>query len=115
MGPSNPCGLPILGELYVRPLPPGSSFRWDVVGRRFEFRDETTGGWANGAAYVDPNDPPEKRFFAMPCGRGHVVMEPSSLCAKFVTGTTWTLDGITYNPPAFPTVSVGLGERLRCV
>jgi len=114
VGPANPCGLPVLGELYVRPLPAGASLRWDVVGRSVDYRDETTGGWTSGWAYIEPNDPPKQRFFAVPCGKGYVVMEPASLCATFVSGTTWTLDGISYNPPTYPTTSVSIGERLSC-
>jgi hypothetical protein len=114
IGASNPCGLPILGEIYVKPLPPGAALRWDVIGRNIEYRDHTTGGWAPGWSYTDPNDPPERRFYALPCGRGLVVMEPATLCAEFVSGTLWRLDGIDYNPPTYPTVTVRMGERISC-
>lgn len=110
----NPCGLPILGEIYVRPLPPDSQLRWDVVGRIVQFKDSSTGGWAPGWTYVEANDPPLQRFFSAGCGTAYVIMEPGSLCAHFVSGTTWTLDGLTFNPPAYPTVALSVGERLSC-
>jgi hypothetical protein len=110
----NPCGMPILGELYVRPLPPDSSMRWDVTGRTVEFRDASTGGWTPTWVYVDANDPPLRRFFAMPCGVGHVVLEPASMCLTYVSGTTYTLDGLTFNPPSYPTMTIALSERLSC-
>jgi hypothetical protein len=114
VGPGNPCGLPILGEVYIRPIPPSAAVRWDVVGRRIEYKDETTGGWASGGSMIDPNDPPEQRFFALPCGKGYIVMEPASYCATPNGGSSYTLDGITYNPPSYPTVSVSMGERMSC-
>jgi hypothetical protein len=111
----NPCGLPILGELYVRPLPPSTSLRWNVATREVEVRDAASGGFTAGWAYVEPNDPPRKRFFAVPCGKAHLVMEPSSACIENPTGTTWTLDEMTFNPPAFPTVvDIRLQERVSC-
>jgi hypothetical protein len=110
----NPCGLPILGEIYVRALPPYAQLRWDVVGRTVEVIDSTTGGWAPGWAYIDGNDPPIGRFFAAGCGKAYVIMEPATLCADFISGTTWTLDGLTFNPPAYPSVSLAVGERLSC-
>jgi hypothetical protein len=110
----NPCALPILGELYVRPLPPYAQLRWDVIGRTVEFLDSSTGGWAPGWAYIDGNDPPIQRFFAAGCGKAYLIMEPASLCADFISGTTWTLDGLTFNPPAYPSVTVAVGERLSC-
>jgi hypothetical protein len=106
--------MPILGELYVRPLPPSSAMRWDIAGRRVEFKDSTTSGWADTWVYVDANDPPQRRFFALPCGQAHLVMEPASMCATFVSGTTYTLDGLTFNPPAYPTVAIEMSERLSC-
>jgi hypothetical protein len=111
---NNPCGLQILGEIYVRPLPPSSALRWDVTGRQVEFRDPSTGGFTSGWAYIDANDPPRQKFFALPCGHHHLILEPASLCADFVSGTTWTLDGITYVTPTFPTTQILLSERMSC-
>lgn len=110
----NPCGLQVLGEVYVRALPPSASARWDVTGRVFEYRDVSTGGWVNGAAYLMPVDPPYRRFFALPCGVSQLVMEPASACAEEVDADTFTLDGVTFDPPRFPTVSMKLSERLSC-
>ncbi len=110
----NPCGLQIVGELYVRAMPAYSSLRWDVPGRVIEYRDHTTGGWTSGFFLIDLNDPPERRFFALPCGMSQLVMEPSSFCAAEVDPTEFTLDGVTYDPPRFPTVSIRIGERIGC-
>lgn len=111
---ANPCGMQILGELYVRPMPPSSSLRWDVTGRQVEFSDPATGGFTSGWAYTDANDADRPRFFALPCGHHHLVLEPASMCAELVSGTTYTLDGITFAPPVFPTTQVLLSERISC-
>ena len=111
----NPCGLPMLGELYVRPLPPSTTLRWNVVTRDVEVRDSTTGGFTSGWAYIEPNDPPHKRFFAVPCGKAHLVMEPASVCIDNPTGDTYTLDNLTFDPPGFPdVVDIRLQERISC-
>jgi hypothetical protein len=110
----NPCGLQVIGELYVRTLPPSSALRWDITGRTVEYRDASTGGWVSGWAYTNANDPPARRFFALPCGTSQLVMEPASMCAEEVDADTFTLDGITYDPPRFPTVSIRMSERIGC-
>lgn len=110
----NPCGLPILGELYVRPLPPSTTLRWDVAGRTVDVRDPGTGGFTSGWAYTEANDPPRRRFFAVPCGTAHLVMEPGTVCITNPSGTTWTNGDLTFNPPTFPTVDIRLQERVSC-
>jgi hypothetical protein len=110
----NPCGLQILGELYVRTMRPGAKLRWDVTGRTVEYMDHSTGGWVNGWAYIEANDPPNRKFFALPCGTHQLVMEPSSLCGEQNAADIFTLEGITYDPPVFPTVSIKLSERVNC-
>lgn len=111
----NPCGLRLLGEMYVRALPPYSSMRWDITGRTVEYSDHTTGGWVPGWAYTTANDPPTRKFFALSCGMSQLVMEPASMCAEEVDADTFTLDGTIYDPPRFPTVSIRMSERIGCV
>ena len=78
--PSELCGAPLLGELYVGSLPAYSELRYDVAGRKVQFRDAGSGGWINGFAYIGPNDPGVPRFFALGCGDFTTVVEPADLC-----------------------------------
>lgn len=113
----NPCGLPILGELYVRALPPSSFLRWDVAGRQIDYHDPTTGGWVPGWPYIDGNDPPLRRYFVLPCdGDHHLVLEPATLCIERigVTGNTFEWQGITFTDPHYPDVSLTTVERVSC-
>ena len=110
----NPCGLEILGEVYVRAMPPWSTLVWDVTGRRIQYRDVTTGGLTSGQAFIEANDTPNRRYFALPCGVAHLVMEPSSMCATDEGGGVWSLGGITFDPPTFPDVHITLQERVNC-
>ena len=83
----NPCGLEIVAEIYVRPLPPYAMLRWDVVGREVLYRDVTTGVFRPGYAFITPNDPPHKRFAALACGQAHLVVEPASFCGELDGGS----------------------------
>jgi hypothetical protein len=110
----NPCGLPVLGEVYVRPLPPWSTLLWDVVGRKVSYHDHTTAGYVAGWPYVAPNDRPLRRFFVLPCSQSHVIMEPGSLCLDPISGG-WTDGSLNYLDPHFPTATLSVGERIGCV
>jgi hypothetical protein len=109
----NPCALRLLGQVYVRPLPAWSEQTWDVLGRTMLFEDVTTGVPIETSAYIDANDPPYPRWFTTGCGLIHLVMEPASLCADW-DGTTYTWQGMEFDPPHFPDVSVRVGERTSC-
>jgi len=78
--PSELCGAPLLGELYVGSLPPYSELRYDVAARKVEFRDAGSGGWINGFAYIGPNEPGVPRFFALGCGDFTTIVEPADFC-----------------------------------
>ena len=110
----NPCGLHALGEIYVSLLPPWSELIWDVAGRTIRYRDGTTGDEVGGWAFVGGNDPPIPRYFTMPCGEVHIVMELASRCLQ-LDGVTW-YSGATPlgSVPHYPTVSVTLVERHGC-
>jgi hypothetical protein len=110
----NPCGLPILGELYTAPQPPYSTLVWDVAGRRVTYYDHSTGDDVGGWAFVGANDPPIPRFFALPCGTAHVVLEPASLCLT-EDGSDW-LSGTALlgTAPAYPTATLAVQERFGC-
>lgn len=107
----NPCGLAILGEIYVRPLPPWSSMVWDVAGRTVLYRDVTTGVLTETYAYLDENDPPIPRDFTLGCGHFHLVLEPGSLCGEWTLGQ-FTWNGIEFDDPHYPEVSLRLQERV---
>jgi hypothetical protein len=103
---NNTCGLPRLGEIYVAPLPPWSELVWDVAARDVLYYDHTTGGYVSGWAFVDANDPPLQRFFAVPCGQGLVVLEPASACLTF-SGGRYSYAGIDLGiSPEYPTTTV---------
>lgn len=109
-----PCGLPRLGEIYVAPLPPWSELVWDVAARDVLYYDHTTGGYVSGWAFVDANDPPLMRFFSIPCGTGHVILEPASACLSLVSAR-YKYFGIDLGTtPHFPTATVTVQERLGC-
>jgi hypothetical protein len=110
----NPCGLLRACEIYVRPLPPSSQLRWDIPGRRVEYRDPTTGVFVSGYPYLDANDPPIPRFGMSACGQHHLVIEPATLCIERIggTGNVFEFEGIIFNDPQFPDVEVILQERI---
>lgn len=111
----NPCGLPLLGEVYVAPLPPYSHMVWDVVGRRILYRDVSTGDFVESSAFIGANDPPIPRFFSVPCGAAHVVMEPGDFClVEDGLEYEWPKGDILFTDPHFPEMEITLGERLSC-
>ena len=110
----NPCGLEILGEVYVRPLPPYSSLAWDVAGRDIRFMSAGTGGFRSTTSYIEVNDPPAKRFFAVPCSMAHLVVEPATMCVDDLGSDAYEADGVTFTPPRLPTVTLALQERVSC-
>lgn len=111
---SNVCGLPRLGEIYVAPLPPYSELVWDVAARDVYYYDHSTGGYMSGWAFVDANDRPLSRFFTLPCGTGHVVLEPASVRLSIVSGQ-YVYNGIQLGAvPHFPTATVQIQERMGC-
>lgn len=114
IGSANPCGLPIAGEIYLRPLPPYSTLVWDVVGRQVRYRDVTTGIEVETAAYIDANDPPYRRQFALPCGTAHLILEPGDFCMSESIGVSFSWSTYTYLNPHFPNVTLELQERVGC-
>jgi hypothetical protein len=110
----NPCGLPIIGELYIVPLPPYSTLVWDVVGRDVRYYDYTTGAEVGGFAFIGANDLPIPRYFSLPCGTTHVVLEPANLCLQQVDGDWMSGDANLGTSPAFPTASLAVQERRGC-
>jgi hypothetical protein len=114
----NPCGLPLLGQLYVNPLPPASELVWDVVARQVIYRDPATGGDRGGWAFIGANDvdPTIPRFFALPCGKIHVVLELASRCIYEDPGSGNWYSGLTLlgAPPHYPAASLQLQERVGC-
>jgi hypothetical protein len=114
VGASNPCGLEVLGQIYVRALPPWSTMIWDVAGREIRYSDHTTGGPVTSSAYIEANDPPNRRFFAQGCAQAHLVVEPATLCATDLGSNTFEAGGITFVNPTFPTVTITTQERVSC-
>lgn len=112
--PNALCGLPRLGEVYVAPLPPWSELVWDVAARDVKYYDHSTGDYTSGWAFIDANDRPLPRFFPLPCGTGHVVLEPASACLSLVS-TRWMYNGLDLGTlPHYPTATVQIQERLGC-
>jgi hypothetical protein len=113
----NPCGLPILGEIYLQPLPPSSTLIWDVNRRRVLYHDPGTGTFVPGWAYVSANDHPYRRSFSLPCTSIHLVMEPANFCLDHFAGPPegWSDGSFNFYTPHFPAVTVSVGERLGCV
>ena len=113
-GVTDPCGLQILGEIYVRALRPGATFVWDVAARDVLYSDHSTGGFAPGWAYVDPNDPPERRWFALPCGQIVITVELATLCLEPLGGGAYS-DGIhTFTAPRYPSLTLEILPRFGC-
>lgn len=110
----NPCGLPVLGEIYIGPMSPWSELVWDVAGRDVRYADHTTGEFTTGWAFIDGNDPPYPRFFALPCGVGHIVIEPASACLEVDSGDYIYFGVNLGSAPAFPTPSLEIVERIGC-
>ena len=111
---TNPCGLQILGEVYVRALPAATTIIWDVAGRDIRLRDASTGTPVSSYVYIEPNDPPIRRSFALPCGTAHLVLEPATVCTEAQAGSAFEANGIVFDPPQFPTVTMELRERISC-
>jgi hypothetical protein len=115
VGPDNPCGLRVLGEVYIAPMPPHSELRWDVARREVEYVDAATGDWVSGYGFVDANDPPYQRFFTLPCHTAHIVVEPANWCID-VSGSNYVYGDITV-PTAnvhFPGLTLEILERTGC-
>lgn len=110
----NPCGLPLMAEIYIRSMPAYASFIWDIAGRTTYFRDVTTGEFVEGGPYIDANDPPVPRYSSLPCGKAWLVFEPGTFC---LTGSgPWTdpVSGLEFTTPTFPTTTVRMQERVGC-
>lgn len=93
--PEELCGAPLLGELYVAELPAYSELRYDVAGRRIEFRNPATGGWINGFAFIGPNDVGVPRFFAVGCGDYTTIVEPADFCLNSAPADTFQFADVT--------------------
>jgi hypothetical protein len=110
------CGLPILGEIYLKPLPAYSRLVWDVPGRRILYRDVTTGDDVESYAYIDANDPPIPRWFSVACPAELLIsVAPADFCME-VDGAEliWPRGGYTFTDPHYPTVDVSVNERWSC-
>ena len=113
-GVADPCALQILGEVYVRPLRPGATLVWDVGARDVLYRDHTTGHPAPGWAYVDPNDPPERRWFALPCGQVVITVEVATACLDDLGGGTYSDGAHIFLAPHYPAVTLEVVPRIGC-
>lgn len=102
--PDELCGAPLLGELYVSALPLWTEFRYDMTGRRVQYRNAGTGGFANGFGYLEPNDVGVPRFPALACGDYTVVVEPASFCYEY---------GVDPEP-IIPSMELLIQERMGC-
>jgi hypothetical protein len=111
---TDPCRLPVLGELYVRPLAPGATLVWDVAARDVTYHDSTTEGMEPGWGHIDPNDPPLRRWFALPCGQVIITVEVSTACLQVLPSGAYSDGAHLYETPHYPTVSVEIGERVGC-
>ena len=117
LGAANVCSMPLLGEFYTRVMPPWSQLQWDVVGRKIWYTDATTGGYVSGYPYVDANDVPIPRFFVLPCGTHHVVVEPGNVClTEDIPGARYIYQGQAFDwvNLHFPDVSVEVVPRSGC-
>ena len=113
-GVADPCALQILGELYVRALRPGATLVWDVAARDVTYRDHTTGHHVPGWAFVDPNDRPQRRWFALPCGQVLITCEIATACLEDLGGGAYTDGPHRFDDPHYPTLSVEIVERVGC-
>lgn len=102
--PEDLCGAPLLGELYVNPLPPWTELRYDVAERKVFYRNAGTGGWVNGFAYLQPNEPGVPRWFGLGCGDFTTIIEPADFCFE-----TPPSDDLEY-----PDVTLQLRPRMNC-
>jgi hypothetical protein len=115
LGLSDPCGLPLLGEMHVAALPPNSKFVWDVAGRDVLYWDATTGGYVSGYPYVETNNVGVPRFFGMGCGRMKVTVEINEFCLGPSDGVYLDANGFSYGAtPIAPTATLYVQERLGC-
>lgn len=110
------CGLPVLGEIYIQPLPAYSRLTWDVVGRRILYSDITTGVDVETYAYVEANDPPIQRWFTASCHTPIlVVVEPADFCMEEDGGElTWERGGLTFTDPHYPDLDIHINQRHHC-
>ena len=109
----NPCGLEIVGEIYIRAMPPWSTLVWDVAGREVRYGDATS-VTRPSAFLIEPNDPPRRRYFALPCAVAHLVIEPATMCVEDLGSDVFASAEVEFDPPLFPTVSLSLQERVSC-
>lgn len=113
----NPCGLMVLGEVYTDVIPPWTTLKWDVAGRRIWYADHTTPGFSPGFRLIEANDPPHKRFFTLPCGTSHIVIEPANVCLDVDTpNSRYTFEGwnFLWSEMHFPSASLEIQERISC-
>lgn len=113
----NPCGLDILGEIYTRVIPPWTEIVWDVTARTILYANATAADFAGGMRYMDAVDPPHDRFFVLPCGTAHIVVEPASSCLEVdAANSRYTYAGYQFDwaDLHFPSFTLQLQERLGC-
>lgn len=111
---AGPCGLPLVAELYVRPLPESSELIWDGPGSQVLFRDASTGGPIGGFQFIDTNQVGVPRFAGLGCDTYHVVMEPALFCLTDLGGGAFSDGFNSFFPPRFPGITVDLQERMGC-
>lgn len=113
----NPCGLQILGEIYTQVIPPWTEVVWDVAARKVLYSDASTVGLEGGFRLMDAVDPPHSRFFVLPCGTSHIVVEPATTClTRDAPNSRYTYGGYIFDDALlhFPTMSLRLQERMGC-
>ena len=100
--------------LWTFALPPWSEFIWDVAERTLKYFDHSTGGYTGGYAFSDANDPPLPRYFPVPCGTGHIILEPATACLSFVSAQYYYNGLPLGSVPHFPHSEVEIQERMGC-
>lgn len=110
------CGLPLLAEIYIQPLPPWSRLTWDVIGRRVLYRDVSTGVDVESFAFIEANDPPIQRWFVSNCYSPLLItIEPADFCMEEDSGDLiWERGGLTFTDPHYPEIDVHVNQRYHC-
>jgi hypothetical protein len=93
--PDQLCGAPLVGELYIGELPPYTEIRYDVAGRRVEYRNAGTGGFVDGFGFIQPNDVGVPRFFSLGCGDYTTIVEPADFCYDAPPDSTQEFSEVT--------------------
>jgi len=106
------CGLDLLGEMRLYPIPPDSEIVFDAAQRFITFQDATLADPVPGWAFVEANDPGVTRFFNFACGESTLVIEVDDRCYN-VSGSIWT-DGLSSFIAINPSIDFVVVERMGC-